>query len=284
VSGTLFLVPVPIGHRDDITLRAIEVLRGVDLVAAEDTRDFRELRRRHAIGAPVISYHDHNERARTPELVTRLQEGKDVALVSDAGTPLVSDPGYRLVRACIDAGIRVASLPGASAVTTALAASGLPPHPFRFCGFPPRTSGRRRSLFAALRDDDATLILYEAPHRLVATLRDAQAILGERRGCLARNLTKPHERYQRGTLGELLAVLRGEGEVRGEATLLIAGVERGAAGEAGGGESPGAAAAERAARLLLREGVGQRPLLALLTREYGMRRREAYQLLLRLET
>jgi 16S rRNA (cytidine1402-2'-O)-methyltransferase len=280
VSGTLYLVPVPIGHRDDITLRAVEVLRSVDIVAAEDTRDFRELRRRHGIGAPVVSYHDHNERSRTPELVARLAEGKDVALVTDAGTPLVSDPGFRLVRACAEAQIRVTSLPGASAVVTALAASGLPPHPFRFCGFPPRTAARRRAMFRELGDDDATLVLFEAPHRLIGTLRDARTVLGDRQACLARNLTKPHERYQRGTLDELIAQLRSEDEVRGEVTVLIAGAT---AADAASGAADRAAAAERAARLLLDSGAGQRPVLALLTGEYGMRRREAYQLLLRLE-
>jgi 16S rRNA (cytidine1402-2'-O)-methyltransferase len=273
VAGTLFLVPVPIGHRDDITLRAIETLRSVDLIAAEDTRDFRQLRRRHGIGAPVVSYHDHNERQRTPGLVRRLTAGASVALVSDAGTPLVSDPGYRLVQAAIGAGLRITSLPGASAITTALAASGLPPHPFRFCGFPPRTRSRRRALFEALRSDEATLVLFEAPHRLVDTVHDARSVLGERTACLARNLTKPHERYQRGTLGELLAGLRAEDEVRGEVTLLIGGSTEARTADA---------EATEAARLLLAEGVGQRPILALLTRRYGLRRREAYDLVLRL--
>jgi 16S rRNA (cytidine1402-2'-O)-methyltransferase len=270
VAGTLFLVPVPIGHRDDITLRAIETLRSVDLIAAEDTRDFRQLRRRHGIAAPVVSYHDHNERERTPELVARMRAGASVALVSDAGTPLVSDPGYRLVRGAIEADMRVTSLPGASAVTTALAASGLPPHPFRF---PPRTSSRRRALFETLRAEPATLVLFEAPHRLIETLRDAHAVLGDRPACLARNLTKPHERYQRGTLGDLLAGLRGEEEVRGEATVLI----EGAAGPPAETEE-----AEQAARILVGEGVAQRPILALLTRQYGLRRRQAYDLLLRI--
>lgn len=272
-GGTLHLVPVPIGHRDDITLRAIETLRGVDLIAAEDTRDFRELRRRHGISAPVVSYHDHNERERAPELVARLIAGQNLALVSDAGTPLISDPGYRLVRGAVEAGIRVTSLPGASAITTALAASGLPPHPFRFCGFPPRTASRRRAFFAELANDDATLVCFEAPHRLLDMLSDARAALGDREACLARNLTKPHERYQRGTLGELADALSQEEEVRGEATVLIAGAR----------ETPDVSAgAEDAARLLLAEDVPQRAIVALMTRQYGMRRREAYDLLLRL--
>ncbi len=217
------IVAIPIGNPDDITLRALQTLRTVDVVAAEDTRHFATLARHHGIDARAVSYHDHNEESRTRELVGRLQAGEDVALVSDAGTPLVSDPGYRLVRAAIDAGMTVTSLPGPSAVTTALAASGLPPHPFRFLGFLPRTAAARRSALEALRGDEATLIAFEAPRRLVAALRDALAVLGDRPACLARNLTKPHERYQRGPLSRLLAELEAEGEVRGECTLLIGG-------------------------------------------------------------
>ncbi|MGH2604211.1 MAG: 16S rRNA (cytidine(1402)-2'-O)-methyltransferase, partial [Dehalococcoidia bacterium] len=164
MPGTLYLVAIPIGDPDDVTLRARDLLRSVGVVAAEDTRHFATLARHHGIATRAISYHDHNEEARAGELVARLQRGEDVALVTDAGTPLVSDPGFRLVRAAIDAGIRITSLPGASAVTTALAASGLPPHPFRFLGFLPRTAAARRALFDALSGDDATLIAFEAPH------------------------------------------------------------------------------------------------------------------------
>src|SRR5918996_4010218 len=152
-----------------------------------------------------------------------MRAGDDVALISDAGTPLISDPGYRLVRAAIGAGIALTSLPGASAVTTALAASGLPPHPFRFLGFLPRGAGGRRGVLAAVAADGSTLVAFEAPHRLLAALRDAVEILGDREACLARNLTKPHERYQRGTLSALIAELEAETVVRGEVTLLVAG-------------------------------------------------------------
>ncbi len=198
VAGTLYLVPVPIGNPDDLTIRGRATLKSVAVVAAEDTRHFATLARHHGIEARAVSYHDHNEEARSRELVERLRSGDDVALVSDAGTPLVSDPGYRLVRAAIDAGIAVTSLPGASAVTTALAASGLPPHPFRFIGFLPRAAAARRAALEGLRDEEATLVAFEAPRRLLAALRDAHAGLGDREACLARNLTKPHERYQRG--------------------------------------------------------------------------------------
>ena len=179
MPGTLFLVAVPIGNTDDLSLRARQTLRAVDVVAAEDTRHFATLARHHDIGTRAVSYHDHNEESRTRELIGRLRAGEDVALVSDAGTPLVSDPGYRLVRAAIEEGVNVTSLPGPSAVTTALAASGLPPHPFRFIGFLPRTAAARRSALEGMRGDEATLIAFEAPRRLAATLRDA--LVGARR-------------------------------------------------------------------------------------------------------
>ena len=273
MTGTLFIVSVPIGNPDDITLRALEVLRAVDVVAAEDTRHFATLARHHAIDARTVSYHDHNEEARARELVARLQAGEDVALVSDAGTPLVSDPGFRLLRAAIDSGIEVTSVPGASAVTTALAASGLPPHPFRFVGFLPRTAAARRSALEALRNDQSTLIAFEAPRRIIAAVRDALAVLGDRPACLARNLTKPHERYQRGPLSGLLAELEAEDQVRGETTLLIGGaVDRGGPG----------AEAEADAELLLRADAPARAVQALLIRRHGLSKRDAYAIVLRI--
>jgi 16S rRNA (cytidine1402-2'-O)-methyltransferase len=272
--GTLFLVAVPIGNPDDLTLRAREVLRHVAVVAAEDTRHFRTLARHHGIETRTVSYHDHNEADRAAELVARLLRGEDVALVSDAGTPLISDPGYRLVVAALAAGVPVTSLPGASAITTALAASGLPPHPFRFCGFPPRTVAARRAWFTELRDEPATLVCFEAPHRLRDTLVDATTALGDRAACLARNLTKPHERYQRGTLAGLATELADEDVVRGEATLVIAG--RGA-------EQPGPSVeVEADAAALLRAGVPPRAISDFLVARRGIRRRAAYDVVLRL--
>ncbi|MEA2650472.1 MAG: rRNA (cytidine1402-2-O)-methyltransferase [Chloroflexota bacterium] len=273
MSGTLYVVAVPIGNPDDITLRALLTLRSVAVVAAEDTRHFATLARHHAIDARAVSYHDHNEESRTRELVGRLQAGEDVALVSDAGTPLVSDPGYRLVRAAIGEGINVTSLPGASAVTTALAASGLPPHHFRFVGFLPRTTAARRAALEALRADDATLIAFEAARRLADAVRDALAVLGDRPACLARNLTKPHERYQRGTLSGLLAELEAEEELRGECTLLIGG-----AADRGGSEAD----AEADAILLLGADAPARAVQELLVRRHGLSKRDAYALVLRL--
>ena len=273
MSGTLHLVALPIGNPDDITRRALATLREVPVVAAEDTRHFATLARHHGIKARAVSYHDHNEESRSRELLERLRAGDDVALVSDAGIPLVSDPGYRLVRAAVDAGITVTVLPGASAVTTALAGSGLPPHPFRFIGFLPRAAAARRATLAALAGEEATLVAFEAPHRLVDALRDALEVLGDRRGCLARNLTKPHERYQRGTLAELLGELETEGEVRGECTIVIGGADARAVMTAD---------AEDDARLLLHGGSPARAVQELLVARHGMSKRDAYGLVLRL--
>jgi 16S rRNA (cytidine1402-2'-O)-methyltransferase len=273
MSGTLYLVAVPIGNPDDLSKRADETLRNVAVVAAEDTRHFATLARHHGIGTRTVSYHDHNEEARARELIGRLEAGEDVALVSDAGTPLVSDPGYRLVRAAIDAGVRVTSIPGPSAVTTALAASGLPPHPFRFLGFLPRTRAARRAMLDGVAADAATLVAFEAPRRLADALRDALASLGDRPACLARNLTKPHERYQRATLSGLIAELDAEGEVRGECTLVIGGASA---------QSVATADAEADARLLLDGGAPARATQDLLVQRHGLSKREAYALVLRL--
>ena len=273
VSGTLFIIAVPIGNPDDLSPRALDRLRSVVIVAAEDTRHFATLARHHGIETRVVSYHDHNEESRTRELVGRLHGGEDVALVSDAGTPLISDLGYRLVRAAIDAGLMVTSLPGPSAVTTALAASGLPPHPFRFVGFLPRTAEARRSALKALRGDEATLVAFEAPRRLAETLRDALAMLGDRPACLARNLTKPHERYQRGALSALIGELEAEGEVRGECTVLIGGASE---------RSAQTADAEADAALLLEADAPARAVQELLIRRHGLSKRDAYALVLRI--
>lgn len=278
IAGTLYLVALPIGNRRDITFRAVDILRAVDLIAAEDTRDFRAIAREHEIGTRVVSYHDFNEQARAPELVGRLLAGESVALVSDAGTPLVNDPGFRIVGAAIEAGIPVTSIPGPSAVTTALAAAGLPVAPFVFLGFPPRTSSKRRAFFAPWLRTPATLVFFEAPHRLVDTLDDLVAAGGDRPACLARNLTKPHERYQRGTLAGLLAELRAEGEVRGEATVVVGGAEAGV--EAAGQQEDAAAVAAA----LLAEGLDSKSVLDRLVREHGLKRRVAYDLILRVRS
>src|SRR5215471_15594058 len=193
MPGILYLVASPIGNLEDITFRAVRTLKECDLIACEDTRRTRKLLNHYGIAKPLVSYHEHNELARTAELIARLREGANVALVSDAGMPLIADPGYRLVTAAVAAGVSVQPIPGPSALLAALAASGLPTDAFRFAGFLPARSGQRASVLEAFRDDTATLIFYEAPHRILETLADIDRILGPRPVVLARELTKTHE-------------------------------------------------------------------------------------------
>lgn len=228
------LVSTPIGNLADVTLRAIEALRGAELVLCEDTRTTARLLTHHGISARTAPLHEHNEEARTPEILRLLARGARVALVSDAGTPLVSDPGYRLVRAAIAAGHHIEAMPGANAATTALVLSGLPPHPYLFLGFAPPRSAARRAGFARLRAAEraglsATLIWYEAPHRLAETLADMAADFGDRPAAVARELTKRFEEVRRGTLGALAAHYA-ETTARGEITLVVGPAPEEAAG------------------------------------------------------
>jgi 16S rRNA (cytidine1402-2'-O)-methyltransferase len=223
MSGTLYLVPTPLGDERDLSPRAVEVLRAVDLIAAEDTRITLRLLQHFNISKRLLSYHDHNERERAPYLVEQLKAGSNIALVSDAGTPLVSDPGFRVVQAALAAEVPIVALPGPCAAVTALAASGLPSDRFSFVGFLPRDSGPRRAELERWRDRAETLIFYEPPHRLVEMLRDAREIFGDRRVALAFNLTKEHERVTRGTITEALADLEARERVAGEITVVIAG-------------------------------------------------------------
>jgi len=219
--GTLHLVATPIGNLEDVTLRALRVLREAELVLAEDTRHTRVLLDRHGIAAEPVSLHGHNEQKRSELALAVLARGADVALVSDAGTPLVSDPGERLVRAALAAGHAVCAVPGPSAVLAALIASGLASGGFSFVGFPPRKAGERKALFASLRDRAETLVFFESPRRLGTTLRELSDALGARRACVARELTKLHEELARGTLDALAA--RFAAGARGEVTLVVEG-------------------------------------------------------------
>ena len=221
MPGTLYVVPTPIGNLEDITQRALRVLGEVDLIAGEDTRHTRKLLNHYSIKTKTISYHEHNERERAAQLCAMIEAGKSVALVSDAGTPAISDPGFRLVRLAIEAGLPVVSLPGPSALITALAGSGLPTDEFFFGGFLPARSGARRTRLEELRSIPATLIFYEAPHRIVPTLNDSLEILGEREAVVARELTKLHEEIVRGRLSELAARFSSSESVRGEMVLMI---------------------------------------------------------------
>jgi 16S rRNA (cytidine1402-2'-O)-methyltransferase len=221
-SGRLFVVATPIGNLADITLRAIRVLGDVDVIAAEDTRTTRKLLSHHGIRTPLVSYHEHNESVRTPELLARLEGGESVALVSEAGTPSISDPGYRLVDACIAADVPVEPVPGASAVLAAVVVSGLPSDAFVFEGFLPRRGAERRKRLADLASERRTLVVFEAPHRLDATLTDMLELLGDRRAALCRELTKLHEEVRRESLSALADGVR-RAPVKGELVLVIEG-------------------------------------------------------------
>jgi 16S rRNA (cytidine1402-2'-O)-methyltransferase len=223
MTGRLFVVATPIGNLADITLRAIRVLGEVDVIAAEDTRTTRKLLSHHGIGTPLVSYHEHNESVRTPDLLARLEGGESVALVSEAGTPSISDPGYRLVDACIDAGVTVEPVPGASAILAAVVVSGLPSDAFVFEGFLPRRGAERRKRLAELASERRTLVLFEAPHRLDATLTDMVELLGgDRRAALCRELTKLHEEVRRQSLSALAEGV-GRAPVKGELVLVVEG-------------------------------------------------------------
>jgi 16S rRNA (cytidine1402-2'-O)-methyltransferase len=273
-TGVLFLVATPIGNLEDMTFRAVRVLGEVDVIAAEDTRRTGQLLRHFKIEAKrLVSFFEGNEAARSDELCRELAGGARVALVTDAGMPGISDPGQRLVAQALEGGVKVEVVPGPVAAVTALVGSGLPTERFLFVGFPPRTEGERRALFASLRREVATLILYEAPDRVKSTLADLAAALGgERRAVVARELTKLHEEFARGTLAELAAR---ELAARGEHTLVVEGASAAAAAE-----QP--VDVESAVRALLAEGLGPKDIAARLTITTGLPRRKLYQLALSL--
>ena len=221
--GTLYVVGTPIGHLDDITLRALSVLKAVDLVAAEDTRKTGRLLRHFGITAALVSYHEHNETARTPDLLRRLQQGASIAVVTNAGTPGISDPGYRIVAAAAAAGLRVVPVPGPVAAAAALSASGLPTNAFVFEGFLPKKAGKRSRQIMALASETRTVIVYESPQRIAALIAEMLPVFGDRRAVLAREMTKRYEEFIRGGLSEILENLSRRTDIKGECTLLIAG-------------------------------------------------------------
>ena len=272
-KGTLYLVATPIGNLEDITRRALRVLAEVAVVACEDTRRTRSMLEHFGIRAKTVSYHEHNERERAEELAAMLDRGESVAVVSDAGTPGVSDPGFRLVRAAIERGAAVVPVPGPAALLAALTASGLATDEFYFGGFLPPRSHARKERLAAVRTLRATLIFYEAPHRIAHTLADAREILGEREAAVARELTKIHEEIARGRLGELAARFSVEGAARGEMVLVI---DRDVIEGGVGGHEATASVAEMVAALEAK-GLDQRAALKRAARELGLTRDEAYR-------
>jgi len=273
MAGTLYLVATPIGNLEDITHRALRVLGEVDLIACEDTRRTRVLLEHYGIKTRLVSYHEHNERERAKELGEMLETGSSVALVSDAGTPGINDPGFRLVAESIARGARVVPVPGAVAFVSALVASGLPTDQFFFGGFLPSRSQARRARLAELRNLDATLIFYEAPHRIAQSLADARDHLGERMAVVARELTKMHEEIVRGRLSELAQKLSDETRARGEMVLMIDRAEIPV--EISGIVTSKELAARVAA--LESEGLDARAALKKAAREFGLTRGEAYR-------
>ena len=270
MTGTLYIVATPIGNLEDMTLRGLRVLREVDYIACEDTRQTSKLLGHFGISKPTVSYHEHNEAARAAELVKKLEGGASIALVSDAGTPLVSDPGYRLVQAAIAAGASVTPIPGPSAVITALSGAGLPTDSFRYCGFLPAKSSQRRKMLEQFKSETCTLIFYETPHRILASLEDVQAVMGARPVVVARELTKLHEEFLRGTAAEVRTELAARPAVKGEITLLL-----GKADEtpAAGDGTP----MEDAVRAAEQQGLSRMDAIKQVAKVRGLAKREVYK-------
>jgi len=274
MSGTLYLVATPIGNLADITHRALQILKDVDLIACEDTRHTHKLLQHYGITTKTVSYHEHNEQQRTTQLIDQLKRGSDIAVVSDAGTPSISDPGYRLVRAAIENDVTVVPVPDPSALISALIAAGLPTDEFFFAGFLPSRTNARRTRLSELRTVPGTLIFYEAPHRLATTLKDAYEILGERDAVVARELTKLHEEIKRGRLSELASYFEDGDKARGEIVLLI---DRNVIADTTvKTETSIAALVDR----FEQEGMDHRAALKKAARELGLSRAEAYRKLL----
>jgi len=262
------VVATPIGNLEDITLRALRILREVDRIACEDTRQTRKLLDRHGISKPLVSYHEHNEQARAGELLRDLEAGRNIALVSDAGTPLIADPGYRLVAQARVAGVTVTPIPGASALTSALSASGLPTDSFFFGGFLPAKKSQRRKILEEMKGYPATLVFYEAPHRILEALADIAQVLGPRPVTLGRELTKIHEEFLVGEASQLLEALSQRPPLKGEITLMI-----------GKGAAPAANLMPIEAEFdqLLASGVPRMDAMKTVARGRGLSKREVYQ-------
>jgi len=271
MSGLLYLVATPIGNLEDITYRAVRVLGEAEVIACEDTRQTRKLLEHYGIHKATVSYHEHNEAQRTEELAARLRAGAVIALVSDAGTPLVSDPGYRLVRAALRDGIPVQPVPGASAALAALSASGLPTDAFHFGGFLPVKPGQRAKALEALGREQATLVFYEAPHRILESLEAIEQTLGPRAVVVARELTKVHEEFLRGTAAEIRRQLAGRNSVKGEITILI--------GKASG-PAPDDTPLEEAVETLVCEGTARMEAIKEVARRRGLSKRQVYERLI----
>ena len=273
-GSALYLVATPIGNLDDITLRALRVLKGVDLIACEDTRQTQKLLNHYGITTRTVSYHEHNEMTKAAELVVDLEGGGKIALVTDAGMPGISDPGFRLITLAIRHHVPVVPIPGASAFLAALVASGLPTDSFRFSGFLPAKRGERRTVLESIRTSPRTQVFYEAPHRIVETLEDVVEVLGgARHVVVAREVTKLHEEFLRGRAEEILETLKSRGEVKGEITLLIAKAEESAQEAA----SARVSVAQRVAQIMAEESFDEKAALKKVAKEMGVSKSEAYR-------
>jgi 16S rRNA (cytidine1402-2'-O)-methyltransferase len=270
LAGTLFVVATPIGNLEDITYRAARILGEAAVIACEDTRQSARLLDHYGISRPRIALHEHNERERAPELVERLRNGENVALITDAGTPLVSDPGFRLVRLAIEAGIRVEPVPGPSAAIAALSASGLETDAFRFCGFLPAKAGARRHALEALAGEDATLIFYEAPHRVLDMLADLAAVMPDRPVVAAREVTKFHEEFLRGSAEEVRSALGARPSVLGEFTVLAG--KR----DPNNAPPPDAAGLRAEVAALIAQGLERMEAIKRVAKAHGMAKRDVY--------
>ena len=275
-TGTLYIVATPIGNLEDITLRAVRVLKEVDLIAAEDTRHTRHLLDRYQIEKPLTSYHDHNKEEKAPVLVARLLEGTSVALVSDAGTPGISDPGYFLINLAINRKIPIVPIPGATAAVAALSVSGMPTDRFVFEGYLPARHTARIRRLEQLGKEERTIIFYEAPHKIIRTIEDMINVLGDRRAVITRELTKVHEETIRGTLSECLKHLH-EGTIKGEFTIIVR-------GETDATSKPDINTAEYLKNLIIHRGLSKKDAVSVAARELGLPKKEVYKESLKIES
>ena len=277
--GCLYLVATPIGNLEDISLRALRILREADKIACEDTRHTRKLLAHYEIRAATTSYHAHNEIELAPKLAAEIAAGATIALVTDAGTPSISDPGHRLITACLESGLAVVPIPGPSAVIAAVTGCGLPADAFTFVGFLPSRTGERRKVMRDLANEPRSVVFYEAPHRLLESLADAREIFGNRRAAVARELTKVYEEFLRGTLDEILAQFR-EKPPRGEITVVIAQADPTTAEAEDAGDRLKISLAQRVAEIESEKGVDRKAALKIAAHERGINKRDAYKQLL----
>jgi 16S rRNA (cytidine1402-2'-O)-methyltransferase len=275
-KGSLYVVATPIGNREDITVRALNTLREADLIAAEDTRKTGNFLSHHKIKNRLISYHEHNENKRTPEIISKLLAGTSIALVSNAGTPSVSDPGYRLIETAIENNIEVIPIPGVSAAIAAMSVSGLPTDSFVFVGFPPRKKGKRLKFLTELAVEPRPLIFYESPQRILAFLEEIVSHMGDRPAVLAREMTKLHEEFIRGSVSEILMTMKKRAKVKGECTLLVAGRK-----EKEEIDSEMVEAEIKAALKKHQSGLSE--ITKLIAQKYGLSKNEIYNLALKLK-